>query len=149
VALTPSALQAAGFDKPAVTIELASTFPGSMPILGDAAHNLSEKVRRASGGEIEIKFLEPDVLVPSADTVNAVSEGRVAAAWAGAGWFADHDSAFSQRRWPPTILVAFDDAWREVVAEESASNPNFKAVYQSYAAFREGYKTWRYLSFLD
>ncbi len=81
--------------KPAVTLDLASTFPGSMPILGDAAHQLSEKVRRASDGTIAIKFHEPGELVPAAETVDAVSDGRVAAAWAGAGWFAGHDSAFN------------------------------------------------------
>lgn len=81
--------------QPTVTLDLASTFPGSMPILGDAAQNLSDKVKRASDGQIEIKFYEPDVLVPGSDTVKAVARGEVAAAWAGAGWFADKDSAFN------------------------------------------------------
>lgn len=327
---------ATGPQPPLVTLELASTFPGSMPILGDAAHKLSQKVSRASGGEIDIKFYEPGVLVPGADTVNAVAEGKVAAAWAGAGWFAGHDSAFNffssvpfgpglgeylawmyegggletaremfhahgvqnipcglippeasgwfrneirsvgdlkglrmrffgmganvmqkmgveteqlppgeilaalesgrldatefslpamdkplgfhtvakyyyfpgwhqqatffdlyinlevwetisephqaiielacgqvllemmaegeaaqgqaikemqaegveVRRWPPAILVAFEDAWHEVVEEESAKNPNFKRIYESYARFREDYETWSYLSYL-
>lgn len=319
-----------------VTLDLASTFPGSMPILGTAAHQLSERVARASGGEIEIKFYEPGVLVPGAETVNAVAEGKVAAAWAGAGWFAGRDSAFNffssvpfgpgigeylawmysggglelarelfhkngvhnipcglippeasgwfqnevrslddlkglrmrffglgakvmqklgvatqqlppgeilaalkagkldatefslpamdqplgfheiakyyyfpgwhqqatlfdlyvnldvwnalspahqaivelacsdvllgmvakgeavqsgaikamqeqgvqVRRWPPTVLVAFEDAWNQVAAEESAANPSFKRVHDSYASFREDYKTWNYLSYL-
>jgi TRAP-type mannitol/chloroaromatic compound transport system substrate-binding protein len=80
---------------PMVTLDLASTFPGTMPILGDAGHELAEKVRRVTGGEVEIRFHEPGDLVPGADTVNAVSDGRVAAAWAGAGWFAGKDSAFN------------------------------------------------------
>ena len=80
---------------PVVTLDLASTFPGTMPILGDAAHDLSEKVKRATGGEVDISFYEPGKLVPAAETVNAVSEGKVAAAWAGAGWFASKDSAFN------------------------------------------------------
>ena len=78
-----------------VTLDLASTFPGSMPILGDAAQKLSDKVKRASDGQIEIKFYEPGVLVPGSDTVKAVARGEVSAAWAGAGWFADNDSAFN------------------------------------------------------
>ncbi|MGH6922193.1 MAG: TRAP transporter substrate-binding protein [Propylenella sp.] len=327
---------AAGVQPPIVALDLASTFPGSMPILGAAAHKLSEKVSRASGGEIEIKFYEPGVLVPGADTVNAVSEGKVAAAWAGAGWFAGRNSAFNffssvpfgpqmgeylawmyqggglelaremfrehgvynipcglippeasgwfqkeirsvedlkglrmrffglgakvmqklgvvteqlppgeilaamkegkldatefslpamdqplkfyevakyyyfpgwhqqatlfdlyvnqnlwdglaerhkaiielacgevllemmaegeaaqgrairqmqeqgveVRRWPPTILVALDDAWNQVIAEESANNSDFKRVYESYKQFREEYETWSYLSYL-
>lgn len=79
---------------PVVTLELASTFPGSMPILGDAAHKLAERVKRATGGELVFKFYEPNKLVPAAETVNAVAAGKVAAAWAGAGWFARNDSAF-------------------------------------------------------
>jgi TRAP-type mannitol/chloroaromatic compound transport system substrate-binding protein len=56
---------------------------------------LPEKVLRASGGDLAFKFHEPGVLVPGAETVNAVASGKVAAAWAGAGWFAGKDSAFN------------------------------------------------------
>ena len=51
--------------------------------------------------------------------------------------------------WPPEMLVAFERAWQEVVAEESASNPNFKRVYDSYARFRENYAVWRHFSTLQ
>jgi len=84
----------AGEKAPVVTLDLASTFPGSMPILGDAAHQLADRVKRATGGEVVFKFYEPGVLVPGAETVNSVASGKVAAAWAGAGWFAREDSAF-------------------------------------------------------
>lgn len=323
--------------RPIVVLELASTFPGSMPILGDAAHRLTQRVKRASGGEVVFNFYEPGKLVPAAETVNAVSTGKVAAAWAGAGWFAGKDSAFNFfssvpfgpgigeyigwmynggglqlaramfhehrvhnipcglippeasgwfrteikspedlrglkmrifgmgalvmrkfgvlttqdapndlfaklkdgqldaaefslpamdrmlklydvakyyyfpgwhqqatlfdldinlsvwnaledrhkatielacgdilremvaegeavqgsaikeleaqgvqiRRWPASMLVAFENAWKEVAAEESEKNPNFKRVYESYAAFRKNYETWKYLSTID
>jgi TRAP-type mannitol/chloroaromatic compound transport system substrate-binding protein len=322
---------------PIVTLDLASTFPGSMPILGNAAEELSRKVQRASAGKLSFKFYEPGVLVPGSETVNAVAEGKVAAAWAGAGWFAKRDSAFNffssvpfgpgigeylawmykggglelaremfhaqgvhnvpcglippeasgwfrkeirsvkdlkglkmrffglgakvmqklgvetvqlppgeilaalksgklnatefslpamdkplgfqklakyyyfpgwhqqatffdlyvnldiwetlpdryrsiielacsrveldmiaegeamqgeaiealkkegvqVRRWAPAMLAAFDKAWNEVVSEESAANPNFKRIYDSYTAFRQKYKVWHYLSYLD
>ncbi|HWM48308.1 MAG TPA: TRAP transporter substrate-binding protein [Xanthobacteraceae bacterium] len=323
-------------EKP-LTLKLASTFPGSMPILGDAAHQLAERVKRATGGGLVFDFYEPNTLVPAAQSVNAVAAGKVAAAWAGAGWFAATDSAFNffssvpfgpdmgeymgwmyhggglalaremfhargvhnipcgmippeasgwfrkeikspadlkglririfgmgalvmkkfgvitqqdapgeiferlkdgsldaaefslpamdeplrlyevakyyyfpgwhqqatffdldinldiwnalserdqavielacgdiireeiakseaaqgkaikdlqakgvqLRRWPAPMLVAFEEAWNQVVAEESASNPNFKRVHDSYAAFRKDYATWKYLSALD
>ncbi len=77
------------------TLDVASTFPGQMPVLGDVSRGLPIKVERASGGDLILKFHEPGKLVPGADTVNAVSRGEVAAAWAGAGWFADKDSAFN------------------------------------------------------
>ena len=78
-----------------VTLNVASTFPGQMPVLGDMSRGLPIKVGRASGGDLILKFHDPGKLVPGADTVNAVSRGEVAAAWAGAGWFADRDSAFN------------------------------------------------------
>ena len=78
-----------------VSLDVASTFPSAMPILGDVSRHLPEKILRASGGELRLKFHEPGKLVPGAETVNAVSTGDVAAAWAGAGWFASKDSAFN------------------------------------------------------
>jgi TRAP-type mannitol/chloroaromatic compound transport system substrate-binding protein len=50
------------------------------------------------------------------------------------------------RRWQPHVLVALEKAWGEVVAEQSAKNPNFKRVYESYAAFRDSNALWRYFS---
>jgi TRAP-type mannitol/chloroaromatic compound transport system substrate-binding protein len=47
------------------------------------------------------------------------------------------------KRWPAEILVAFDDAWKELVVEESAKSPNFKRVHDSYADFRSNYAIWR------
>jgi TRAP-type mannitol/chloroaromatic compound transport system substrate-binding protein len=78
-----------------VVIDVASTYPGSMPMFGDAARGLTDRVQRASGGEVALRFHEPDELVPAADTVKAVAAGTVPAALSGAGWFADKDSAFN------------------------------------------------------
>jgi TRAP-type mannitol/chloroaromatic compound transport system substrate-binding protein len=320
-----------------VTIDVASTYPSSMPMFGDAARGLKERVQRASGGDIALKFHEPDELVPAADTVKAVAAGSIPAALSAAAWFADTDSAFNMfsvvpfgpgigeylawlyyggglvlaremfhakgvhnipcilippeasgwfqkeirslddlkglrmrffglgaklmqkfgavtqqlpageilsamkngkldaaefsqplldkplglyavakyyyfpgwhqqatffdlyinlarwsamadrhkalleiacgdtlrdtiaigeagqwkvlkelqaegvqlKRWPPEMLVAFEQAWYQVVADESARNPNFKRVYDSYAAFRDNYSIWRHFSYLQ
>ncbi len=51
-------------------------------------------------------------------------------------------------RWSPEILKAYEKAWNEVVAEESAANPSFKKVYDSYAAFRDNYAIWRDYGYL-
>ncbi len=51
-------------------------------------------------------------------------------------------------RWPPEIMKAYEKAWKEVVAEESATNANFKKVYDSYAAFRTNYAIWRDYGYL-
>jgi TRAP-type mannitol/chloroaromatic compound transport system substrate-binding protein len=39
-------------------------------------------------------------------------------------------------------LAAFEAAWNEVLAEQSAADPTFKKVADSYLAFRKVYKTW-------
>jgi TRAP-type mannitol/chloroaromatic compound transport system substrate-binding protein len=320
-----------------VRLDVASTFPNAMPILGDVSRHLPEKVLKASGGDLVLTFHEPGKLAPGAEALNAVSSGKVSAAWTGAGWFANKDSAFNMfssvpfgpgigeylawlyrggglglaremfhrhgvhnipcgiippeasgwfhkeirtiedlkglrmrffglgakvmerhgvvtrqlapseilpalasgaldatefslpamdqqlgfhkvakyyyfpgwhqqatlfdlfvnktvwdglppahqaiieiacgdamremiadgealqwqamkemqaegvrlKRWPPEMLVSFENAWKDIVAEESGSNPNFKRVYESYARFRENYAIWRHFSYLQ
>jgi TRAP-type mannitol/chloroaromatic compound transport system substrate-binding protein len=46
------------------------------------------------------------------------------------------------KRWPDDILKAFEKAWLEVLSEESAKDPLFKKVADSYLGFREKYKIW-------
>lgn len=48
----------------------------------------------------------------------------------------------TNRRWPDDVLTAFEKAWNEVLAEESAKDPLFKKVADSYLAFRKKYKGW-------
>ncbi len=45
-------------------------------------------------------------------------------------------------RWSDDELAAFEQAWLEVLEEESANDPLFKKVADSYLAFRKEYKTW-------
>jgi TRAP-type mannitol/chloroaromatic compound transport system substrate-binding protein len=52
------------------------------------------------------------------------------------------------RRWSPEILAALEKAWGEVIAEESAKNPNFKRVMDSYLKFRGDYAIWREYGYL-
>jgi len=53
------------------------------------------------------------------------------------------------RRWSDEELAAFETAWQEVLEEQSASDPVFKEVADSYLAFRETYKTWGDAQFLQ
>lgn len=53
------------------------------------------------------------------------------------------------RRWSPEILVAFEDAWNAVVAENIRANPNFERVWKSYDSFRSTHAIWRRLNFLQ
>jgi TRAP-type mannitol/chloroaromatic compound transport system substrate-binding protein len=45
--------------------------------------------------------------------------------------------------WPQETLDKLEAAWREVLAEESAKDPKFKKVAESYSAWRDQYDVWR------
>jgi TRAP-type mannitol/chloroaromatic compound transport system substrate-binding protein len=46
------------------------------------------------------------------------------------------------RRWPDNFLKAYEKAWLEVVAEESAKDALFKKVADSYFSYRKDFKVW-------
>jgi TRAP-type mannitol/chloroaromatic compound transport system substrate-binding protein len=48
----------------------------------------------------------------------------------------------TNRRWTDEQLAAFETAWMEVLEEESADDPIFERVAESYLAWRAEYKTW-------
>ena len=78
-----------------VRISLASAFPTSLTLIGEAAPKLAKKIERASGGTLEMKVNEPGALVPALQAIQATSQGSVDAAWSNAGFFASTDSAFN------------------------------------------------------
>ncbi|MEX0959807.1 MAG: TRAP transporter substrate-binding protein [Burkholderiales bacterium] len=78
-----------------VQLDVASAFPTSLTLLGEAPVRLAENVRRASGGSIELKVYEPGALVPGMESIQAASRGSVDAAWSATGFFAGADSAFN------------------------------------------------------
>ena len=54
----------------------------------------------------------------------------------------------TNRRWTDQELAAFEKAWLEVLEEQSAKDPVFKKVADSYLAWRKEYKTWGDAQFL-
>ncbi len=52
-------------------------------------------------------------------------------------------------RWPPEILEALRSAWQEVAAEIAERNADFKKVWDSYSAFRESYRLWKDLGYVN
>ena len=46
------------------------------------------------------------------------------------------------KRWSDSDLAAFEKAWLEVIAEESAKDPTFKKVADHYLDFRKKYAIW-------
>ncbi len=45
-------------------------------------------------------------------------------------------------RWPDSTLAKMEGYWLEIVEEESAKDPLFKKVADSFYGFRKQYKTW-------
>ena len=46
------------------------------------------------------------------------------------------------KRWSDADLAVFEKAWNDVVSEQSAKDPWFKEIAESYYAFRKVYATW-------
>jgi len=46
-------------------------------------------------------------------------------------------------KWPKQFIDAFEKAWVEVAAEQSAKSPDFKKGWDSYSAFRKNYSVWK------
>ena len=45
--------------------------------------------------------------------------------------------------WSDAILARMKSAWEEVIAEESARDPDFKRAHESYSDFRKKYAIWK------
>jgi TRAP-type mannitol/chloroaromatic compound transport system substrate-binding protein len=52
-------------------------------------------------------------------------------------------------RWNDEMMQAFRDAWEEVAAERSAADADFARALQSLQDFREQYRTWAELGYVD
>lgn len=53
------------------------------------------------------------------------------------------DKGVMIHRWSDRLLKEFEAKWQEVVEEESARDPLFKRIYDSFSAFRQEYRIWR------
>lgn len=51
--------------------------------------------------------------------------------------------------WPAEFLSAFKDAWDDVIAEETAANPDSARVWQSLQDYRKNYAIWGEAAYLD
>jgi len=48
----------------------------------------------------------------------------------------------TNKRWGDAELAKFEQAWKDVVKEESDKDPRFKEIADSFFAFRDVYRTW-------
>lgn len=78
---------------PEISWRMASAYSGSMTQIGTLAKRVSQEIWRVSGGEMEIKFHEPETLVPTAELFDAVESGAIDVAFASPGLWKDKVSA--------------------------------------------------------
>jgi len=53
------------------------------------------------------------------------------------------DKGVTIHRWTDEQLAQFEEAWKEVIAEEIAGNEDAKRIWASYSTFRESYAVWK------
>ena len=68
--------------------KMQSTFGSTLTHLGPSGVRFVEDIKRMSGGKFEIKFFEPNALVPSLECFDAASKGSVESCWTTPGYHA-------------------------------------------------------------
>ena len=80
---------------PPLQWRMASAVASSLPLIGEQALRLESELRRVSDGDIDIRFHEPDALVPAGEVLNAVSSGVVEAGYAAPSRWQDREPAMA------------------------------------------------------
>lgn len=76
-------------------IKLATSWPGSFPIIGTGIEKFAQRVKGISGGSLEIKIYPKNVLVPDLAVFDAASSGQIDAFHSGPYYWKGKNSAFS------------------------------------------------------
>ena len=75
-------------DQGPVQWKMQGTIPGHLPVIGSAGKFVSEQISKVSGGAFEIRWYEPNALVPALEAFDAVRLGSVDAAFGVSGYWA-------------------------------------------------------------
>ncbi|QIB34905.1 TRAP transporter substrate-binding protein [Ancylobacter pratisalsi] len=67
--------------------KMAGTFSSSLPQLGTLGKRIQDQIDKVSGGNMEIRFYEPNALVPPLEAFDAVSMGAIDAAFSTPGFW--------------------------------------------------------------
>jgi TRAP-type mannitol/chloroaromatic compound transport system substrate-binding protein len=73
LSFTPSVANA----QDSVSMTIQNTYPRGLPILGQIAHNVAQRLDEATDGNIRLRVLEPGALVPMLQSWDAVSAGSM------------------------------------------------------------------------
>jgi TRAP-type mannitol/chloroaromatic compound transport system substrate-binding protein len=93
--ITTSLALPAGAQEKRVRMNMGMAFPSANAILGPGQVAFTEKVKKISGGSIDMRHFEPGALVPASQYFDAVSNGSLDSAWSGLGFFTGKDIAFA------------------------------------------------------
>ena len=72
---------------------MASAYPSGLPQIGTLGKRIETEIFKISGGQMEIRFHEPDTLVPVRDMFDAVASGAIDAAFSSPGFWREKESA--------------------------------------------------------
>jgi TRAP-type mannitol/chloroaromatic compound transport system substrate-binding protein len=78
-----------------VRMQMAGAYPSALAIIGPAQQFTADKIRKLTGGSVDVKFFEPGALVPANQYFDAVGNGSLDAAWSSLGFFTGKDIAFA------------------------------------------------------
>ena len=85
LAATIAVAPAAYADK--ILLKTPLAFSSNLPALGSPITFISERIERVSGGDIKMRFYEPNKLVPPFEILDAVSDGKVNSGYATSGYW--------------------------------------------------------------
>ena len=75
--------------------KMASWFPSQLTQLGTLGKSMVDRLDRISGGNIRIKFFEPNALIPAKECFDAVAKGSVDACWSTPGYWYGKEPALA------------------------------------------------------
>jgi TRAP-type mannitol/chloroaromatic compound transport system substrate-binding protein len=70
----------------AETYQMQAVFPKSLPLLGQPAWDIADRIRLITGGSVDFEVQNPGELVSTGETWDAVSTGAVDASWYSIGF---------------------------------------------------------------
>ena len=76
-------------------ITLATSWPAHFPIMGTGVDRFAERVKKASGGTLDIKVYPKNTLIPALAVFDATSSGQIDAFHSGPYYWKGKNSAFS------------------------------------------------------
>ena len=70
-----------------ILLKTPVAFASNLPALGSPIKFISEQLNRVSGGDIQMKFYEPNKLVPPFEILDAVSDGKINSGYTTSGYW--------------------------------------------------------------